>query len=392
MTDTESRLRDYLDTKAATVPDDEQGPGLLAETTHRRSLWPVLAAAAAVAAVLALTVAVLPMLTDDKPAPAAPPAADAPAKLPYIVHEAADVPKIPNQPLDRGRSSTLYDGDRTLRLPDGIHRIRGRVADGWLAEYFDGKESRVVILQANGKYRDFGPRLANAPTLSPDGRQVAMLVPERVGDEKGRIAVFDLASGKQVSSVPVPRTLSVLSGWNSRGIFSFSDISGKYELFVVQPGNAEFQSVPLPGFQGGTIATSPGTDVLSVFTASAGNQCVEAGVIRGSKFDVLRKYCERGERAVYPVLSADGRTVLYTETNKAIDIATGKATKLQVPDPIVSFPPGAFEDATHALVVTQRMDGRKFGPQRLYRCDVATGKCALLRTEKSSNQITVVER
>ncbi|MFF1820191.1 hypothetical protein ACFVWG_23005 [Kribbella sp. NPDC058245] len=384
MNNTEERLRDYLDTKAGSIPANEQGPGLLAETTRRRPLWPALGAAAAVVAVLAVTATLLTN-ADDKPTPAATPAAHAAPKLPYIFTEVEVVKDSRYGDVLGDETSTLYDGAQKVRIPKNV-TIRARVDGGWLGESFTDKGLRVVILRPDGTTRFLGPDLSSAPTLSPDRRQVAMVVDKFRGDEQGRVAIIDLASGSEVGSIPLPRKVSVLGGWSSRGIFTFSDISGKYELFAAQPGDKQFQLVSMPGFVGGTIATTG--DVVAA--GAGGNGCLEAGVFRGTNFDVLRKYCERGKMGSQPMLSTDGRTMIYLSGNLAVDIASGRTTKLDLPDPMETLPPGAFEDATHALVTTMGKQARGFGPVRMYRCDVTTGKCTLLRTEKYPNQLSIV--
>ncbi|WP_405057303.1 hypothetical protein OG474_31810 [Kribbella sp. NBC_01505] len=384
MNNTEERLRDYLNTKAGTVPGNEQGPGLLAESTHRRPVWPALAAAAAVVAVLAVTATVLTG-SDDKPAPAASPATNNLPKLPYIVTEVKPAKNM----ISADRTSTLYDGTQKVRIPKDVS-ISDRVDGGWIGDTFSDKTTRVVILRPDGTTRTLGPELAHSPIVSPDGRQVAMIVDKFRGDEQGRVAVVDLASGSEVGSTPLPRKVAVATAWGSRGIFAYSDISGKYEFFAAQPGDKQFELLSLPGFGGGTVSTHPGTDVVAA--GAGGDSCLEAGVFRGNNFDVLRKYCEPGKMGGQPVLSTDGRTMIYADGNLAVDIASGKITKLDLPDPNVLFPTGAFEDAVHALVITQPRKGRDLGPMRLYRCDVTTGKCTLLRTEKAPNQISIVHR
>jgi hypothetical protein len=384
MNDTETRLRDYLDAKASTVPTNDQGPGLLAETTRRRPVWPALAAAAAVVAVLAVTATVLTN-ADDKPAPAATPAKAAAPKLPYIVTEVEIVKDSRHGDVLGDETSTLYDGSQKVRIPKNVS-ISARVDGGWLGDTFTDKTSHVVILRPDGTTRNLGPELSHSPVLSPDGRQVAMIVDKFRGDEQGRVAVVDLDSGAEVGSTPLPRKVAVFGGWGGRGIFTFSDISGKYEFFAARPGDKQFQLMSLPGFDGGTVATSG--DVVAL--GAGGPGCLEAGVFRGNTFDVLRKYCERGKSGSQPMLSTDGRTMIYTNSNLAVDVASGKTTKLDLADPMFTVQPGAFEDPTHALVTTMGFEGHKRGPVRLYRCDVTTGKCTLLRSEKAPNSLVIV--
>ncbi len=136
----------------------------------------------------------------------------------------------------------------------------------------------------------------------------------------------------------------------------------------------------------GSFAASAGSDTVTVETTVVGESgCLEAGVLQNGKLDVQRKDCANKPRAFYPVASTDGRTMLNSERNLAVDIPTGKITHLKVPDPVIAWPKPVFEDASHALVVTQSRADHKSGPQSLYRCDVTTGDCKLLRTEQDSN-------
>jgi hypothetical protein len=119
MNDTETRLRDYLQAKASTVPDTAQGPGLeTPDGSHRR--WPVMLAAAGIAAILVLAASFLTRQPDTQVAPAGPVSGAAP-RVPYTVSQ--------------GRGVTLHDGARQVRVPstflfDGF--FRGRVGGGWL--------------------------------------------------------------------------------------------------------------------------------------------------------------------------------------------------------------------------------------------------------------------
>ncbi|MFI5730885.1 hypothetical protein ACIA49_12250 [Kribbella sp. NPDC051587] len=396
MNDTESRLRDYLDTKAATIPANDQGPGLLAETTHRRPVWPMLATAAAVAAVLALTVTGLTHLNADKADPAGRPAplTDAAPKVPYTITTGVNA------------KGTVYDGTRTVRLPKELTPVEARVAGGWLTSYFvqNGPtvQPHVGILKTDGSFQRLGPKQALSPILSPDGKQVAMTT---YPTKSARVVVHDLASGAEVASIPLPPNGAGATSWNKNGIWLDSgDPFSTDRLYLWKPGEKAARSVQVPkGYAG--ITTTPDSDIVVVSTRPqqtapkkgetfknttspepTQNQCLQIGVLRGSAIEVQREHCEQAVLGLSAVLSPDGKKVVNTTSKLTIDVATGKTTKLDVPDRIENAPRPVFEDATKVLLVSRAEDAT--GPQRLFRCEITTGECKLLRTEKS-NQITL---
>ncbi|GAA1692117.1 hypothetical protein GCM10009745_41860 [Kribbella yunnanensis] len=391
MNDTESRLRDYLDTKAATIPSTSQGPGLLEDLPRRRPVWPILATAASVAAVLALTVTVLTHLGPDKAAPAAPPT-DAAPKVPYTV-------------TNTNWKGSVYDGSQTVRLPNGVTTVASRVDAGWLIN--GGAKSPSGILTADGKVRPLGPKMSFGPILSPDRKQVAMTIYPT--STTTRIAVYDLAGGTEVSSIASPSRMAGTVNWNKDGIWLDSgDPYAEERLYVWKPGQPSARPVQVPGgfFSSATAANSdmvvfakgaertkpkPGQNFATTRPTPKGSgpepeRCFQIGVLRDAALDVRREYCDKGFQALYPVISPDGGKVLHSVESLTIDVATGKTTKLDLPDEIESWPSPVFEDATKVLVVTRPEMGK--GPQRLYRCEVTTGECKLLRTEKD-NRITL---
>jgi len=76
--------------------------------------------------------------------------------------------------------------------------------------------------------------------------------------------------------------------------------------------------------------------------------------------------------------------MIHSQLDLAIDIATGMATKLQVPDPIKTFPQPVFENAVQLLVITDPPARKKPATPALYRCDVTTGECKLLEKDATS--------
>ncbi|GAB3934225.1 hypothetical protein GCM10029976_042870 [Kribbella albertanoniae] len=378
MNDTEARLRDYFEAMAATVSATARGPALTTEVHRRQLALPMILTAAAVAAVLVLTVTFVNRVSADAPSAASTSVVDASPQVPYIVNDAR-----------RGRdrlTATLYDGSRTVRLPNEIKLIYGRVGDGWLTQRVSapGGDFRAAILQPNGALRTIGPSKADMPVLSPDRREIAVMT-RTTPDGGGRFDVIDVASGVYSrSKVAVPRQMFLLHGWNQTGVWGSVESGGKAELFVWRPGQSAFEPVRVNGFTG-SLAVSPATDTVAVATAAGNSRCVKAGALRDGKFNVERQHCASGQRAVYAVLSDDGKTMLYSERKLAIDVASGKTTQLKLVDPIRGPLSAVFEDATRVLAVTQHREGNKYGPQRLYRCDVASGECTLLRTEQDKN-------
>ncbi|WP_327633342.1 hypothetical protein OHB24_25425 [Kribbella sp. NBC_00482] len=366
MTDTETRLRDYLHTQAATVPDDARGPGL-EPAVHRRH-WPVLTAAAAIAAVLVLTVTFLTRISSDRTAPVAPPgpvSAAAP-KVPYIVY--AD--------------NALHDGDQKVRLPKGVDTFSGRADGGWLGLQLPMEpRTRVGILQPNGGFRLLGPELSTGPTLSPDRTQVAMV--HGLANRQAVVIVVDIASGQEVSRSPVLPAAPAKLVWNQTGIWLRTDEMVLAKLALWKPGSGSTKPVDVTGFDGGLSAPADG-DTVVLSTRSGDRSCLRAGVLRADGFKQLREYCEAGAQTIYPLMSPDGRTVVNSRSRLVIDVPTGKVTKLQLPETgeVTDFPEPVFEDATQLIAIVMGPDTNTSKPptQRVYRCDVRSGECALLLT------------
>ncbi|MEU4602250.1 hypothetical protein AB0F43_04645 [Kribbella sp. NPDC023972] len=365
MNDTETRLRDYLQATAATVPDN--APGLDLETdgpAHRRR-WPVILAAAAIAAVLVLAASFLTRLSPTQPDPAGPPgpvSGEAP-RIPYTVTE--------------NRVTTLHDGEQQVRVKfrsDGY--FRGRVGGGWLAlEMPENRITQAGILLPNGSFRPIGPPRGTGPVPSPDGSKVVLVA--RRADQKGRLVVIDVRTGRELASTPVQARVPLVMGWNKAGIWMRHDETNKPQLLVWQPGSGQPQPVSAPAFDG-ALAVPGAADNVVLSTRAGQNRCLKAGMLRGTNVEVQREYCDQGVAQLYPVLSPDGRTMIHSLQKVAIDVGTGKVTKLQLPDQMLDWPEPVFEDATHLLALTQPEDGIGQIPRELYRCDVATGACTLL--------------
>jgi hypothetical protein len=365
MNDTETRLRDYLQATAGTVPDTAPSLDLEKEVGAHRRRWPVVLAAAAIAVVLVLAASFLTRLGPTEPGPAREPGpvSGEPPRVPYTV--------------SANRVLTLHDGAQQIRVTfpsDGY--FRGRVGGGWLTVKMpDDRVTQAGLLLPDGSFRAVGPARGSSPVLSPDGSQVVLVV--RQPDQKGRVLVLDMRTGREVASTPVQARVPLILGWNKAGIWMSHDETNKPELLIWQPGSGRPQPVTAPAFNGARAI--PGTtDKVVLSTRDGENRCLKAGVLRGTNFEVQREYCDKGQEQQYPVLSPDGRTIIHSLQKVAIDVATGKVTKLQLPDQMLDWPEAVFEDATHLLALTQPEEIMGVIPRKLHRCDVTTGACKLL--------------
>ncbi|NIK61008.1 hypothetical protein [Kribbella shirazensis] len=366
MNDTETRLRDYLQSQAATVPDTAQGPGL--DEPRGRQHWPVLATAAAIAAILVLTVTFLTRVAPDKPVPASP-VSDAAPKIPYTVYS----------------ENALHDGDRKVLLPRGVDGFfHGRVDGGWLGMQLPGGgQSQVGILRPDGSFRELGPQGSDSPTLSPDRKQVAML--HSLTRPKGSsVVVIDIASGRTVARTAVMTVRpSGLLVWNRAGIWLRTDGPVLASLAVWRPGSGgNPRPVRLAEFDGG-LRAAPTGGIVAWTTRRGNNRCLKAGLSSEDGFRQIREYCDVGPESIYPVVSPDGRTMVNSQVRVVVDIETGKVTRLQLPAEaeVTTFPEPVFEDANQLILITNPPGNQvKTLTQQLYRCDVRSGECALLQT------------
>ncbi|GAA1118747.1 hypothetical protein GCM10009630_15640 [Kribbella jejuensis] len=355
MTDTETRLRDYLQTQAATVPDSAQGPGL--EPATRRRNWPALAAAATIALVLAVGVSLVTRLSGNAPEPAEPVPTTAPT-IPYTV------------------GATLHDGDQRVRIPKGIDGFFfGRVHGGWLGMSLpEPGQFQAGVLNANGTFRLIGPQRSGGTTLSPDRKQVAVMH-YRTATE-GDIVIVDIASGKAVSTTPLSYQPTLL-GWNRSGLWMANETATTNELLVwPQPGSGRPEHLDAAGFEG-ALSAPPDTDAIVLTTKTGNDRCLKAAVLRDGALKVLRQYCDADANTLYPVMSPDGRKIVNSRGKVVFDVRSGKTAKLQLPagDEVTDFPQPQFEDANRLILLSA--PPRK--PPALYRCDVRSGECAVLQ-------------
>jgi hypothetical protein len=372
MTDTETRLRDYLHSQAATVPDSAQGPGL--DSVTRRAHWPVLAAAAAVVVVAVLAASLLTR-SGDRTEPArtpAPPVSGAAPQVPYTV--------------STSKSAALHDGKQTVPLPKGVDGyFFGRAGGGWLGSLMPGiGQFQPGILLPSGTFRPLGPPRSDGQHLSPDHKQLALY--RYLSNTRGQVIVVDVASGKQIAQLPAAPGRPDILGWNQDGIWLNL---GRTGIVVWKPSTGEQRRISIPGYNDG--AAIPATAGVVAVTAQVdGKRCLRAGALRDDGFKVLRDYCDDGPEHLYPLLSPDGRTMVQSARSEAIDVNSGQVTKLDLPGRMTdALPSPVFEDATRLLTLTEKRVGNELR-QQLFRCDVTSGECKLLF--KDAGHVTIHEQ
>lgn len=367
--DTETRLRDYLHTKAQVVPDHATPPAPVAELNRRRRTWPAIAAAASIAAVIALAVPYLSGLGSDDP-PVSAGGGLSSLKVPYILTEGSG-------------SRTLHDGTTTIPLGNGPARdVLARLATGWLVmtskTNADGRAtSGHAVLTKDGRLRPVGSSNAmqNA-ILSPDRTQVAIL--GQIAGGSFKIEVIDLATGNKTADLPLP-SLVALHAWNKHGIWYDDDTAANPHLW--QPGEQP-REVEIPGF---TSITAPGTtDRMLVRTQRDG--CVK--VMKMDESGDLTTLRENCDSTSYAGLSPDGKLLVIPHLKVAVDVDSGEQTPL----PALPSESGVgltFEDDRTVLAMASLgvsvSQPTPTTPNRfieihqfIERCDVLTGTCEKL--------------
>jgi hypothetical protein len=290
--------------------------------------------------------------------------------------------------------STLYDGTLTVPMPPNLSRMVGRVDGGWVGTVSaprpsGGNAQRIGVLQQDGTLRLVGPKDTQYVALSPDHKQIATTEP--LGGGKTRVAAFDVASGRQVSSVTLPHRTTILYGWNKDGIWLAEDYKVGAQPSVWQPSTGRNTALTVRGYALRLVAPSDSDRVLVVVRPQAGKWCMQAARLVDGQLVVDREYCGTGDRAVYPTMSPDGGTMLYPTTNLAVDVVTGRQTTIRAPHAFEELLGPDFEDATHVIAVFRDSSpatnatpspGRtnKFGgsleDRSVFRCDVTDGSCA----------------
>jgi hypothetical protein len=195
------------------------------------------------------------------------------------------------------------------------------------------------------------------------------------------VVVVDIATGRELHSVPANFDRILVHGWNPDGIwFSHYDhpSSAPYP-YVWQPGS-DPRRITAPGF---VSLQAPGTtDRIALTTKTSGGYCVRVVTLRGDNFVPLRERCDKdGKTMVYPFLSPRGDVVAFPEGRIALNVDTGVVTRLNGltgwPDPVDN----QYEDADHLLVVAQAprpAQTEDVAPEVVNRCNVRTGSCRVV--------------
>jgi hypothetical protein len=360
MTDTETRLRDYLQAQASTVPDDAESPGLVTPRARSR-VWTPLLAAAVVAVLIASAVLVAHLI--NPPVQPARPATS--LNVPYLL-----------RPLEGERA--LHDGDQVVAVEADVSDVVGRVSGGWLISYDSATNMHIAVVAADGTRRPIGSATGNAhhAVLSPDHTQVAVV-------EGTKLQVYDVASGRPLAARTLPYELD-LHGWNQAGLWA-SKLGGQAisQMSVWQPKTGQLTSVTLPKAASFVDVAQQAGGILMATSADR-QHCLTYAQLSGGRLTTGRPYCE--QEPLHPVVSPDGAT--FALANAVVDLRTGKRTPFQLAQAHVAEGP-AFEDADHVLVVQAlREDGRPASPMvpigtpaeelphdTVFRCTVESGAC-----------------
>ncbi|MEV8372800.1 hypothetical protein AB0P21_08675 [Kribbella sp. NPDC056861] len=379
MNDTKSRLRDYLNAKADTVSNADHGPGLeldVASTSARRSWMPMALAAASIGAVLILAVTFLSSLGGNQPEPAAQlltgPVSTAAPKIPYttLVHN------NPDNPLDTWWA-VLHDGKQQVKNPGAKGQVLSRLGDGWLVMtgYPDPKKSQPALLTADGKLEPLGPVGSISPVVSPDGKQIAVSVAP-FGDKTSRIVVVNVEDGKEAAAITLQSPNLGPLGWNKDGIWiHLSTFEPGQPVSVWQPGSAEPRAL---GKVAGNLTVGRGVDTVVQLAFKDNKGCFRVGPLGANGLELKHNYCpDNGIRAIFVGISPDGRTVAFSH-GAALDVATGKVTKLRLPAGYQGSMKPIFEDPANVILAGEST--AKNAAPKVIRCGVATGECKVLVT------------
>jgi hypothetical protein len=241
----------------------------------------------------------------------------------------------------------------------------------------------------------------------------------QLANSKSRVSVYDLATGREVVTLTLPFQLTVVWAWNRAGIWLGEDYKVGAQPMLWKPGQGQPVQLSVPGFDL-SLQGARETDKVQVITRTNKGEswCMKVGSVQASRLVVDRQYCGTGGRAFYPTVSPDGRTMVRsdqyaTPDNKtmtrtappvAIDVATGKVTKLRVPHALPDLPGPVFEDSTHIVFVDDGSDdlvpgirpsvgpdGRpRIGPQDVIRCDLTSGDCSEILKIPADTRISLV--
>ncbi|NEA31255.1 hypothetical protein [Streptomyces sp. SID13031] len=400
MNDTKNRLRDYLQTKAGTVPDAAQGPGLQLDATGtptKRGWIPIVLAAATIGAVLVLAVPFLTRLADKQPtvadSPAAMPTGPVSTGAPRIPY-AVTVHNNPDNPLDTWWA-VIQDGKQKVKNPGVRGEVLARLGGGWLVKtgYPDPKKSQAAIVDPKGKVTPLGPTGATYPVISPDGRQLAVAVAP-YGAKDSRVVVVNVEDGKETARLDLPMPSIRLIGWNKDGIWLTPELVDSRPVSVWQPGADQPRTVEELGLRGELQVVRSSDVVVQLSGNGIDGYCAKAATLGAKGLELKREYCfetvESDQAAAYVALSPEGRTMVLS-TRVAVDIATGKATKLGIPAKFGGWTwnSAVFEDPATVIVLADTR-GVKPLAQKMFRCSVTTGECKAILTSKSNESLAAV--
>jgi hypothetical protein len=379
----DQRLTDALDAAARTVPSDAVPPPAPLPVRRTR---PVLVVALAVAAVIAaVAVPVVISRNDDRGQVATGTCAVPPAVEPLAYSQrngtkpaipALDKlpfgapPRVPFMMAPNNEGSGGYLEDNGVRTPlerGYAYFGLGRVDCGWIvgrSGYGPGGELVIGRLDTSGGYSSFGPATGDGMGLSPDRSEVAFVAPTE--DGQARVAVRNVATGKETASWPTDREVEVL-GWNGDGIW-FMPRGERSQTRVWRPG-----SEPVPVDTEGRRLTAYRTTDRMLLSEPAptgeGGPCVRVAVLDGARLRTVREQCGSSIAALSPdgkILVAEGAAV------EGVVVDTGARTRLRL-SPRLMHPnyPGVWEDDTHLLGQMGLGETRNV----TLRCDVVSGVC-----------------
>jgi hypothetical protein len=181
-------------------------------------------------------------------------------------------------------------------------------------------------------------------------------------------------------------------GWNTAGIWLYANNAARTPMYLWQPGSPAARKLPDLGTE---IALASAADTFGYSTLSGkAGYCANAATLGANGPDVKRQYCSDKDAVHSISLSPDGGTMLVGGPWIAVDVASGRQTKLQLPTGLVGTSPVAFENATEALVLGLVPDKTPTTPtaQAIYRCRVTTGECKSLVTEKTGEVFGLAKR
>lgn len=349
-----------------------------------RRFWPV--GVALTAAVAAVMIVVLPVLSETPARPAAVPSeTPVPGPVRTVPGRPGDVrdgPVTAPYLLSTKASATVYDGRVRVAAPPAllVHLV-GRVANGWVLRIVDrlGGRNPVGLLDRAGRFSALSPD-SNQVALSPDRTKAVV---ERRAGESTRLEVVDLATRRPTASIRVAARLVTIHGWNRDGIW-YAVQPDQARLAAWQPGSAP-RPVPVSGLR--ELRVAAGSERMLLTSWSGGRWCDRVVTLQDGSLAGIRESCADDEGSRHPALAPDGRTVVHPGDRLAMDVGTGVVTRLTgltgIADPVARF-----EDARHLLVVTHLpATSKSAAGQLLNRCDLRSGNCRIVARPSAAYRV-----